>query len=124
VSDTVADILEKGLNENRRFTRVRYSIIINCTRFCEDNNEMLADCTSTFELLDISLAGTSFMNSEPIDLGTCFKFDLEIENTHNDVVAHVVYCRKEGDLFKIGMEFIKPKPRFLERIKKLVMKLS
>jgi hypothetical protein len=118
--------IEMNESDNRRFLRINYETELICKIVNENDNTCIENKSDEDSIkinaLNISLGGVSGICKQEIQIGTCVQFTLKIEESHHLVTTQVIYCAQLDDNYKIGMEFINPRPVLLERIKRLTMK--
>jgi len=71
-------------------------------------------------LNDIGFGGLSFKAKEKVETGTIINIRIPLLRPMFEAIGKVVWCRKEGDIYFVGVEFITPadgfKMRMLEQI--------
>jgi hypothetical protein len=67
-------------------------------------------------LNNISLGGLSFKSNVPLKKDTSLRIKVPLTRPVFETTAKVVWCRKNGDIYDIGAEFLGPKDPFKIRM--------
>lgn len=67
-------------------------------------------------LNDISLGGLSFKSRVPLKENTEIHIKVPLTRPVFEAIVRVIWCRKNGDIFDIGAEFLGPKDLFKIRM--------
>lgn len=92
-----------GFKENRKYKRCSCAV---CKVKISENGKTWTE----IETCDVSARGLGFQSKTVYKVGSTFKFDLFVYNAFSEFNfkfdGKIVHCRKNGETFKYGVEFI------------------
>lgn len=111
--------------DNRKFTRVRYSVTFYCLKTGDIDSEMLSiSPVLKMDSTDISVGGIGVLHKEFIEPGKMLEIEIPIEQATYILTCQVKYCYEENKEYRIGLEYLEPDKSFMNVLKSLVTKLS
>lgn len=103
---------DKDCSRLRKHYRAKYFAEVQALNYPKGSDDKSTAKTLPITVLNLSIDGIGVLSREKVETGSIMTFVLYLGGIGHEIMGYVTFCKKIGELYRVGLKLISPENVF------------